>query len=454
MTKATSDPTQPAVPPVTTAFDLGWQMITLHAALPVETPREREVPDRPRNASHLSVPDKFRLALDAVQFSLAQLTSDVDWPEPVPAPDASSVEQAWTALTTPSATTPPSSNPEGAPPASGSTDTSHATPAVQLRRAVLTLNDDLLIGLSGADTRLGNAYSLGHALADTCARRQTDANIMANFEPHRIGTIYAWLTDLATAFPDHAATAVAQSLTWWRDSVWVDGSQTTSAARQPNEALSAQAPQVQVDRSTATSHPTMISAVHDTTAPGLVARPMRISERRSVVGKKKQVPLTAFVTDSAPDLRLQAAALPRQGELWRAVLAGTKNPLDLLDADDYVSVAQRSLRNGARLARVAIKSAWLFLTVAAVAAVALLILIGFISHPTDATSAGGILVVVVGYVLAGWKVVSPRLAPIASKLETSLLNAELDLAIAAAVTLPPAGRPDPSGWTATMSQFA
>jgi hypothetical protein len=466
MTQTTDGATQPAVPPVTIAFDLGWQMIALHTALPVRPPAERDLPDRPRNASQLSVPDRFRLRLDAVQFSVTQLASSVDWPTSVHAPDPTAVEAAWTALTTSvGAQATPASAATQPPAYAGSTATAAATkpppddgsaepepPAQQLKRAVSDFNDELLVRLSGADSRLGHAYSLGHALANTCIHGQSDQELMHNFETHRIGQIYAWLTDLATAFPDHSAKAVAQSLTWWRDTVWVDGTQTTSTVRQPSDAQSAQAPQVQADRPAVASHPTMINEVLGTTAPGLIARPMTISKRRSLLGKKKQVPLTAFVTASAPDLRPQAIALPRQGELWRAVLAGTKNARDLLDADDYISAAQRSLRNAARLARVAVKSAWLFLTVSAGAAVALLVLIGFVSHPTGGTSAGGILVVVVGYVLAGWKVVSPRLAPIATKLETVLLNAELDIAIATAVTLPPAGRPDPSGWTATLSQ--
>jgi hypothetical protein len=422
MTQPTDGATQPAVPPVTIAFDLGWQMISLHDALPVRPPAERDLPDRPRNASQLSVPDKFQLVLDAVQFSVAQLARGVDWPKPVPAPDAAAVEDAWTAFTKPKTTPLTPSTAKDDPPPVHSGDRSHVTPAEHLKQAVSNLNDDLLIQLSGADTRLGNAYSLGHALANTCAPGQANEDVWDNFEPHRIGNIYAWLTDLATAFPDHSAKAVAQSLTWWRDTVWVDGTQTTS---------------------------TEISKGLATTAPGLIGRPTPTTKRRSLRGKKQPVPLADFVTVSPPDLRPQAAALRRQGELWRAVLAGTKNPLDLLDPDDYISAAQRSLRNTARLARMAVASAWPFLVLSAF--VALLIVYGLISHPSGGTTTGGVLVVIGGYVLTGWKVVSPRLAPIATKLETFLLNAELDLAIATAVTLPPAGRPDPSGWTASQT---
>ena len=70
----------------------------------------------------------------------------------------------------------------------------------------------VLAALTAADFRLGKAYGLGRALADT-TRSPSDAG--AELARHRVATVAGWIRDLATAFPSHAAHPVAESLSVW-----------------------------------------------------------------------------------------------------------------------------------------------------------------------------------------------------------------------------------------------
>jgi hypothetical protein len=94
-----------------------------------------------------------------------------------------------------------------------------------IRRAILDLHVALLTQLTAADYRLGKAYGLGRALADTCAsaygadaeRRQA---LEHHLEPHRARVMAAWLDDLKTVLPAHAAQGVADSLQRW--TLWAE----------------------------------------------------------------------------------------------------------------------------------------------------------------------------------------------------------------------------------------
>lgn len=89
-----------------------------------------------------------------------------------------------------------------------------------IRKAILELHVALLIDVTAADYRLGKAYGLGRALADTCAsahgededRKQT---LEHQLEPHRALVVVGWLDDLKTVLPAHSGQAVADSLERW-----------------------------------------------------------------------------------------------------------------------------------------------------------------------------------------------------------------------------------------------
>ncbi|HEV3465238.1 MAG TPA: hypothetical protein VG846_14810, partial [Actinomycetota bacterium] len=87
----------------------------------------------------------------------------------------------------------------------------------QVRSAVAALHAALLEALTAADFRLGKAYGLGRALAETAllpdARDpQTFQRLIAR---HRLSNLLEWLADLKSVFPPHAAEAVRGSLGAW-----------------------------------------------------------------------------------------------------------------------------------------------------------------------------------------------------------------------------------------------
>jgi hypothetical protein len=89
-----------------------------------------------------------------------------------------------------------------------------------IRKAILDLHVAVLVQLTAADYRLGKAYGLGRALADTCAPAHGDETgrrqaLVHHLEPHRALVIVAWLDDLKTVLPAHAGHGVADSLRRW-----------------------------------------------------------------------------------------------------------------------------------------------------------------------------------------------------------------------------------------------
>ncbi len=82
------------------------------------------------------------------------------------------------------------------------------------REAVREFHIGLLATLTAADFRLGKAYGLGRALADT-TRLPPDWH--AELATHRVSTLAEWIRELASALPPHAAHPVAQSLEAWSE---------------------------------------------------------------------------------------------------------------------------------------------------------------------------------------------------------------------------------------------
>jgi hypothetical protein len=75
----------------------------------------------------------------------------------------------------------------------------------QFQAAMAGLHSELLVALTAADFRLGKAYGLGRALAETAllpdARNpQTFRRLFAR---HRLANLLEWLADLKSAFPPH-----------------------------------------------------------------------------------------------------------------------------------------------------------------------------------------------------------------------------------------------------------
>ena len=89
--------------------------------------------------------------------------------------------------------------------------------------AVFTLHCRLLEALTVTDFRLGKAYGLGRALAETAlvpaaaAAGEVAGEFRELLAAGRLTTIKDWLVELKTVLPDHAAYAVSGSLDDWRD---------------------------------------------------------------------------------------------------------------------------------------------------------------------------------------------------------------------------------------------
>jgi hypothetical protein len=96
----------------------------------------------------------------------------------------------------------------------------------QMRLAIAELHSAALAALTVEDFRLGKAYGLGRALAETVLLpsdgppEQQPARYREAFRAGRLGTLYEWTADLKTALPDHASYAVSWSLSQWEH--WVD----------------------------------------------------------------------------------------------------------------------------------------------------------------------------------------------------------------------------------------
>jgi hypothetical protein len=99
-----------------------------------------------------------------------------------------------------------------------------------IRKKILDLHVALLVQLTAADYRLGKAYSLGRALADTCASaRGNDTErgqaLAHHLDPYRASVIIGWLDDLKSLLPAHAAQSVADSFGYWKQ--WAETANVT-----------------------------------------------------------------------------------------------------------------------------------------------------------------------------------------------------------------------------------
>ena len=126
-----------------------------------------------------------------------------------------------------------------------------------------------------------------------------------------------------------------------------------------------------------------------------------------------------------------AARLDRQVDLWRALLAGEKQGADMLGPEDYTTAASRLLERAASIARTVVRTHRLPLLLGSA-----VLVIGFFLG----VAVGGVggTVAAIGAVAAAlgisWKGVGSTVTGLAGQLREPLWQAELDLAIAEAIT--------------------
>jgi hypothetical protein len=353
--------------------------------------------------SSLSHQAHFQMELDSIDFHLPKAFDGVSWTPTLTMPTTAALRGVVTTAVKQIA----------------ADETQLDAQQTAVRAAVSQLHEELLSRFSAVDPVLGKAYGLGRALADTCRPGQQPADLQHSFQDHRLGQLFAWLGDLASVLPVHSAKAVRQSLTWWRDYAY--------AAK------------------LVTDQHGLLTGVK-TTAPGLVPD-SSISTR--VIASVTSRPVSVPIAGTAPTAEKFLPALGRQGELWRTVLTGERDATHVLQADDFVQAAQNTVMSAWQIVRSLPKKLWLVAGAILVVVVACSAAIVWASSATPGAKIGGVLgFFVAGLVSLGRLAGSAgrQLRPMVAKVEAPLWDAEMDQVIAVALTRPPVGRPDPTGW--------
>lgn len=328
-------PAEPAADPrVAAAFALGWQMAELYRPDP-PTPKVAAAHDDLPGLGRLGVDERSEIALQQVDAALAKL-SDTLTAAKVKLPDTKPMGECLRA--------------------------SPVDPTARTR-SVRALHVDMLAALTAADFRLGKAYNLGRALADTCRNPASGTTLNAEFHPHRVAKLREWLDDLASALPAHAGRSVEISLGKW-------------------EARLGESPQ-------------------------------KGAQNRA--------------SEALPALR-------RQGQLWRALLSAEKAGTDMLAVRDYLNAASSLFRtSGKVIGRFMLRFSWAVLLALALFAGGIYMIVHFESSASIVAGAGSIL----ASIGLSWKSIGAVIGGFAAAAEQHLWGAELDNAIAEAITLLP-----------------
>jgi hypothetical protein len=293
----------------------------------------------------------------------------------------------------------------------------------QLQTVVAALHQQLLMTLTAADFRLGKAYGLGRALAETvllpdAKDPQTFQQVFAHY---RLANLLGWLADLKSAFPPHAAEAVRGSLQTW--AAWSDAP-TLHLALDDQRAAS----DAETDDQPLGTAPT----------PAPTARvpppPARTAFRSRRVRHPRQLPTRPVDWGSAADRESIIRALRRQGQLWQTLLSGEKDGVDLLSTDDYLLAADQLLGHIRRLTLDLLRRFWIAtVTVAAVLAAALVT----VFTVRAASPVVAAVLTAAGAIGLSWKGAASGLGRVLAQAQRPLWESELDVAVANAVTVLP-----------------
>jgi hypothetical protein len=170
---------------VTGSFAFGWQMARLYTG-PMSSAAEPQLAEDLPGLSDLPAAQLVKLGLAQADMALSRLKAVLG---DAPLPTTDTVRE----------------------------ETEKSSPDRDaIRKAILNLHISVLVQLMAADYRLGKAYGLGRAMADTCASAHGDETarrqaLVHHLEPHRALVLLAWLDDLKTVFPAHASHGVADS---------------------------------------------------------------------------------------------------------------------------------------------------------------------------------------------------------------------------------------------------
>jgi hypothetical protein len=292
----------------------------------------------------------------------------------------------------------------------------------QLQAAIAELHQQLLVTLSAADFRLGKAYGLGRALAETVLLpdAKNPQTFQQGFARYRLANLLGWLADLKSAFPPHAAEAVRGSLQAW--TAW-------SEAPTLHLAPNGERPASDVE---ADAQPLGTAAMPAPTARVPPSAPVALRSRLTRPPRQPQSRPVDW--GSATDRESVTRALHRQGQLWRAILSGEKEGVDLLSTDDYLLAADRLLGHIRRLTRDLLRRFWLATAVVAATLAAALVTVFTVRAASPVLAA---VLTAAGAIGLGWRGAASGLGRVLAQTQRPLWESELDVAVARAVTAMP-----------------
>jgi hypothetical protein len=295
----------------------------------------------------------------------------------------------------------------------------------QLQAAVAELHRQLLVALTAADFRLGKAYGLGRALAETALLpdAKNPQTFQTMFARYRLANLLGWLADLKSVFPPHAAEAVRGSLQSW--AAWSE-----APSLRPVLDDLRPAPDAEVDGQAPGPAPT---------SPRAVPAP---ATRRTISGtwfsRHRSEPHPRPVDwGSTADRESVTRALRRQGQLWRAILSGEKDGLDLLSADDYMWAADQLLGHLRRLTLGFLRRFWITTTAVALILVAAIVTVLAVRAVSTTVAAA---LTAAGAIGLTWKGAASGLGRVLGQAQRPLWDSELDVAVANALTRMPRER--------------
>jgi hypothetical protein len=375
---------------VVAAFVLGWHLAELfHSNVPSSVRRRQASVERLPGVGELDPLAQARLLLAQIQVDLQRVWQliDLDHQQPDPSPVRALLEAETRA-------------------------------PGQLRAAMATLHGELLVALTAADFRLGKAYGLGRALAETALvpDARNPQTYQRQFGRYRLATLLEWLADLKSVFPPHAAEAVRGSLPAW--SVWSQDPillPPLDARWQPSD-----------------------WEVEDPAPVAVAAPPTGRAISRWMLARRPRPPQGRRVDwSSAADRESVTRALRRQGQLWRAVLSGEKDGVDLLSGDDYVRAADRLLGRLRRLLLGFLRRFWITTSLLAVLVVVITATLVFVH---TASRVAVVVLTAAGAIGLTWKSAASGLGTVLGHVQRPLWESELDTAVASAITRMPRER--------------
>jgi hypothetical protein len=379
---------------VIAALVLGWHVAELfHANLPRSTQRRQTSLDKLVGIGELDPLSRARLLLGQVEADLQRAWQFDDSGQPPPALDpVQSLLQA------------------------------EVRQPGQVQAAVAELHRQLLVTLTAADFRRGKAYGLGRALAETTLlpNARDPQTFQQVFARHRLANLLGWLADLKSAFPVHAAEAVRGSLQAW--AAWSDAPTLHLALDEQRPASAAEAG----------GQPLGTAAMPVATAR--VPPPPRAAFRWRLARHPRQRQARPVDWASPADRESVTRTLRRQGQLWRAILSGEKDGVDLLSTDDYLLAADRLLGHIRRLTLGLLRRFWIATVIVAA------ILVGGLVKVFTVRAASTVLaaaLTVAGAIGLSWKGAASGLGRVLAQAQRPLWESELDVAVANAVTVMP-----------------